>query len=231
MKKPMLSDSDLLAYLDGEAEPEVAAQIEQTPAYQARLAVLSGREAELKGRLAGIKRPFPLHLADYHLGLLSSTQANALEQYLAEHPHATHQLAELQQFLEPPHPPETAESSLLTHFKTLAATLFTPVLQPIGVRGSQEGVYRAGDYQVVLDSEPDPANASHRVVAGLLVGLDGGNWEATMWQTAQPPYSLTAVPLDEDGNFIIPHLLPGDYKLMLRNRQTAVQIYLQTAIP
>ena len=96
---PQPDDTRLLSFLDGEIDLTVQAHIEQCPHCRQRATQL----AALQGRLlAGLYRavcPTPDELGDYDLGLLPTDQALAVTQHLAECPHCTREIAQLQAFL------------------------------------------------------------------------------------------------------------------------------------
>ncbi|MEZ4661071.1 MAG: hypothetical protein R2911_26260 [Caldilineaceae bacterium] len=94
-----IDDSQLLAYVEGDAEPDVVAQIEQDPHCQARLRELTKVQDTLRQTLFSIRKPTTQEIGEYHLGLLADEEAKFVEAYLKQHPHLARQEAILQEFL------------------------------------------------------------------------------------------------------------------------------------
>ncbi|MEW5987779.1 MAG: hypothetical protein AB1791_14185, partial [Chloroflexota bacterium] len=63
-------DAELLAYLDGEVAPAVAARIEQSAAARQRAAQLAHEQKRLTAHLYRQSCPPSDQLGEYHLGLL-----------------------------------------------------------------------------------------------------------------------------------------------------------------
>ena len=88
-QRPELEDGQLLAYLDGEAEPEIVAHVAQCEACGRRAREL----ARLQDRLAaGLYRhdcPATTDLGEYQMGLLPQAQAVIIGQHVEDCPHCT----------------------------------------------------------------------------------------------------------------------------------------------
>lgn len=232
MSQQELSDAQLLAYLDGELDADTAVTIAQSSHYRQRAAALARQQQQLQQLL-----PPESDLADllgqYHAGLLSKAEEQAVAQYLAEHPHAAHQLALLQKFLqqwqpadEPPGSPH-ALKVWLAQLLTTSGSAWQPAAA--GVRGTAEAVYQAGDVQIVLDIDDDPQQPGHKLLTGLALGLPPGDWQVYVWPAADPDSeSVTAV--DTHGNFLLAGLPPGATVLLIRSTTAAepAEIYVES---
>jgi len=78
----MLSDNDLLAALDGEADASVLAHLEACPCCAARAALLMRFERRLRGCLTRVLCPPTLTLIDYSLRLLDPSQQTSVAAHL-----------------------------------------------------------------------------------------------------------------------------------------------------
>jgi hypothetical protein len=227
-----LSDDELIAYLDGEAAPEIARLIEATPRYQTRLEELRRLQTGLSQRLKPLKRPSTLTLGEYQLGLLPAAEARAVEAYLRQHAHAARQQDRLAAFLADLEPrPEPAGPGLVAQVKILIAELIGSGqggLQPAaaGIRGKREGIYQAGDIQIVIETDVDPDSPTRKVLTGLIQGLDPAGLTATLLHR-DTPTAAGEVLFDEFGNFMIADLPPGAYQLVIRGGAPLLEIHVQ----
>ena len=98
--EPIFKDEQLLAYLDGEAGPEVAAQIEASAAGKRRAGELAGLQSRLISRLYRATCPDSEILGEYHLGLLPDQQAREIEAHLRDCSPCVHELVQLRDFLD-----------------------------------------------------------------------------------------------------------------------------------
>ena len=98
--EPIFKDEQLLAYLDGEADPDVAAQIEASAADKRRAGELAGLQSRLISRLYRATCPDSEILGEFHLGLLPDQQARAIEAHLRDCSPCVHELVQLRDFLD-----------------------------------------------------------------------------------------------------------------------------------
>lgn len=226
-----VTNEQLVAYLDGEAEPEVAAEIETNAVYQERVQALAALQNRLRDQLSGLPWLSTLDISAYHLGFLSETQARDVAAYLAKHPHEAHALQVLDDFLAALEPaPQTTPSSLLEPIKLLIAQLVSGNLQTaVGLRGQLEGMYQAEDMQIAIEVDVDESQPKHHVMSGLITGVQTSNWQAVLWPVSDPAATVT-VPIDEFGNFTIAGLASGTYELVLSGGSPPVEIYLPSLL-
>lgn len=222
-----LPDSLLLAYLDGEVDAATAKSIESNAQAQTRLQELTRLRKRISERLP--YRPTSLEIGEYELGLLPKEKAQQVEAYLKQHPHARGEQQLLHDFLaELDAQPESEEADVFERVRLLIAEIVQAddtALQPAaGMRGIVEGVYRAGDAQIVIELDVDTNNPAQKSLTGLLLGIESSNLRAELWQEEQ--MGQTAV-LDEFGNFIISGIIPGIYQLIIRGDNPPLEIHIQ----
>jgi anti-sigma factor RsiW len=97
----MLSDADLLAAIDGEADEVVLQHLHSCPCCAARAELLSRLTTQLRHRLLRALCPSTLALIDYHLRLLEPAQHARIAAHLAECPHCASDLVNIVAVSEP----------------------------------------------------------------------------------------------------------------------------------
>src|SRR5262245_19268329 len=107
---PPLTDNQITAALDGEADPAALAHLAQCPSCSARLADARRFERRAQRRLYRWDCPSSQLLGDYHLGLVTPGDERTVRRHLAQCARCAEELEELRRFLvdgEPaqPHAP------------------------------------------------------------------------------------------------------------------------------
>lgn len=232
---PGPEDHDLLMYLDGEADLQVAEHLEQCPHCRRRAERLSQWQAQLKVEFYRCTCPSPMELGEYHLGLLAGDLAAAVAQHLTECPHCTREVAQLKDYLAELAP--SLEPSLLEQVRERARVVIArlvsggegnlfggPALAPAysGVRGAEAAsyLYQAEDTQIAIEVQDDARQPGCKAILGLAMGPEPGGL-AFLWGAER---RIAVVPVDELGNFVIPGLIPGSYELILSGPEVEVHI-------
>jgi len=186
-------------------------------------------EQALTAQLYRITCPSSEELGEYHLHMLPAEQTTAVAQHLRTCPHCTRELAELETYLRDLAPELTytlRERIQIWIAQRLPSGLsgepgFVPAL---ALRGEVEEplMYEAGEYQLNLEIQDDPAKPGHRAILGLVVGVEELAFQAQLWQNGR---RLQETTVDELGNFVFAGVQPGTYDLIL-SRLTA-EIHVQ----
>lgn len=239
-EQPLLPDDALMAYLDGEGTAETAAAIAADPArYAEKLDSLRAADRALAAGLADLAVPDDMALGELALGLADRATRKWLEAYVARHPHTARRLALLEQFLASVALPEAQPQTLGERVRVLLAQLAGADGPPLafGLRGDPEGVYQAGDYQIVLETDTDLDAPGRRVLTGLLTGpgLPAGadrptQAAAQLWAAADTANSAPqTAEIDDFGNFTFSDLESGSYELIVSVAAAAetVEIHVQ----
>jgi hypothetical protein len=154
-----------------------------------------------------------------------------IAQHVRECPHCTREIAELEGFFLGDLAP--TESNLLEKAKVLIARLvgdkaggsqtgeFSPAFA--GLRGEDEEpfIYQADHVRIVIDVQDDAEQMGFKTLLGLVTGLESNEFTI---QVSQEGQVIATSSVDEIGNFTIPHLSPGHYKLMLRGPNIEVHV-------
>ena len=80
---PELGDTALLTFIDGEADSQVRAHVEQCAHCREKARRLARLQARLTGLLYRITCPTTAALGEFHLGILPSEEALAVDRHLA----------------------------------------------------------------------------------------------------------------------------------------------------
>ena len=89
---PALSDRDLIAAIDDEAEPHVISHLCRCPHCAARAKALATVQQQLRSKLYRLFCPSSDDLIDYHQGFLPPERHASLARHLAICPHCSHEL-------------------------------------------------------------------------------------------------------------------------------------------
>lgn len=236
-----LNDSELLAYLDGEANDQVVAHLEQCQHCRERASHLAHLQDRLTARLYRITCPSPEELGEYHLGMMPSDRAEAVTQHLAECPHCTREVAQLRDYLAELAPDrelgplERVKDQVEERVRVLVARLVSggpgsspsgqPALAPAhaGIRGEEGGLYlyQADDVQIAIEIQDDAKRPGRKAILGLTMGPESSEGLAFLWRAER---RIAVVPVDELGNFVIPDLTPGSYELFLGGPEVEIHI-------
>lgn len=191
---------------------------------------MAGTEDKLTAILYRLTCPDSAELGDYHLGIVSGNRAYEIKQHLSHCPHCRHEQAQLQSYLTELAP--ELEVSLAERIRIWIARLVpegswgngSTGMPAFAVRGGENGplIYQAGDAQLTIEIQDDPEKPGHRLILGLVFGVELAGMQAHLWQAGE---RVTTVDVDELGNFIIPALIPGTYELILSG--PAVEIHVQ----
>lgn len=237
VSSPEPDDQALLAYIDGEAGPEVQRHVEQCSHCQQRARQLAALQHRLTARLYRALCPTPHELGEHHLGILPPAQAEAVARHLADCPHCTREVDQLAEYLGKLAP--SVETSLLERVRegvrVLVARLVSggpeipsvgqPALAPVyaGIRGEEREpcLYQANGIQVVIGIQADTEQPGSKAILGLVTGLDPSEVKAHLWRANR---LVTTVPVDELGNFVISGLAPGSYELFLSGPEIEIHI-------
>jgi anti-sigma factor RsiW len=99
-----LDDIDLLAALDGEADPEVMAHLRECPACVARMREYAALQALLHRRLYRALCPSSEALAAFQQGMLEGGRSAMVVRHVAECPHCARELRLLAEVFTPQTP-------------------------------------------------------------------------------------------------------------------------------
>lgn len=228
---PELDDRQLLAYLDGETDSQVAHHLDQCSHCRENARQLAHLQDQLTARLYRISCPSSLELGDYQLGLLSTAQAVAIAQHVNECPHCKREVSVLREYLNGEIEPDL-QASLVKRVKVMIARLVrdgqgwgqpSPVPGMVGIRGGDEGprIYQVDGVQLALEIQDDAGSPGRKVVLGLVTGLDSTGLRVTLRQADQ---IVATTSVDNVGNFAFAQLNRGHYQLILTRPEVEIHV-------
>jgi len=228
---PELDDKHLLIYLDGEADRETAFHLQRCLYCRERAEALDRFQKSLTSRVYRATCPPPVELGQYHLRMLRAPQMLIVAQHVRECPHCAREVAQLEGFLSD----LTPQPGLFEPVKVLIARLFSgtepgqgsdgSLLDPAfaGLRGEGEEpfIYQAENVRIVIEVQDDVEQMGLKTLLGLVTGLEKNEFTI---QVSQGDEVIAATSVDEIGNFIISHLSPGHYKLILSGPNMEIHV-------
>lgn len=181
----------------------------------------------LEAALYRITCPDSATLGNFYLGLLGQDEAAMIANHLGICPHCSEEVSQLEAFLA-----ETAvslEASPVDRIKVWIAKLIpsgggaggmlgTPAF---AMRGNDTGplIYEAGDAQLTLEIQDDPEKPGHKSILGLVLGIETNDIEIKLMRDG---VVITAVTLDDLGNFTFSGLESGKHELILSGQSLEI---------
>ena len=231
-----ISEEQLIAYADGEATEATVDHIRRCP-YCARQAhAYAADQQVLRTLFHRMECPDAHTLGEYHLGLLSPADQDAVEAHLQMCPLCAAEIADLESFLEKvkiaPRP------SPLSRLKRLVARRVPPstaslAQQPAfalrGVTVAPE-IYQAKDIKLAVGLVTDGTQAGRK----MLVGFTTRKGESLASSTGARVYlkragkTVAVEQVDNLGNFVFSGLLSGEYELTLITDRE--QVVIETVV-
>ena len=233
-------------FLDGEAGPSVTTHLDACAHCRARAQQLAHAQMQTTAHLYRATCPTSADLREYHFGFLPEAQATAITQHMTICPHCTRELVTLSDYLDgdpllsgsllSDPLPEVLDSvpTVLARVRVVVAELvqggsgglnpaFARVRSPASLQSSGEVmyVYMAGDVQIALRIRDDAQQPGQKAIMGLVTGLDAEGMQVHLWQDEQ---LVVTHGLDMAGNFLISHLVPGQYMLILSGLERKIQV-------
>jgi hypothetical protein len=229
---PMLDDTQILRYVEGEADDAIVAHIQNCPYCAERASQMALFQNRLRARLYRSTCPSSMELGDYHLGLLPKPQELVIAQHVRECPLCRREVAELKNFMDD----TTLEVGLLGAAQVLIARLIggedmgqesteltsAPSFGGLrGGEGEEPFIYQAGNVRIVIEVQDDVEQMGLKTLLGLVTGLETNEFTI---QVSRGDQVIATTSVDEIGNFIIPHLAPSHYKLILTGPNMEIHI-------
>lgn len=217
-----IEEGDLIALLDGEAEPWLHHHVERCAACASKLAQLRHSSKALLGLMYRASCPPPELLGQYHLDLLSASEQLTMAAHVRKCLHCSQELSELAA--------EEPDSLIMMVWNVFqdAVQVLEGVLMPsprrgmVGVRGRkrQSQNYIAEGVNVLLNFQP----VGRRRREGMLIGTiqsspTAGGGQAWLFCEGEVPISTK---VDSLGTFIFDPIRPGNYDLALGVFDTAI---------
>lgn len=211
------ADWELLAYLDGQAEPEVAACIEASPALLARARELDAERANIRALLYRRSCPSPVELGAFLRGQTAGQEVTRVRDHLIRCPHCARELSLMRTRL----PKEEEPVPLLDRLRLLMGSLNRPDQMPLpNLRGLHfrgevaRGIYHFEDgSRINWRIEADDEHSGSAELSGLFVGRPARGATVTLWQQGDV---IAETRVNEEANFHLAPIPAGDYELVIQ---------------
>jgi hypothetical protein len=216
---PELEASQLLAYLDGEADPQTASHLEQCEYCRGKANALDRLQDRLTSHLYRITCPSSLELGEYQLHILPASQMLIVAQHVRECPHCERELDQLQDFLGELMP--TPAGGLLGKAKVLIARLISSEAGPgspwavPALRGEAKGplVFEADGIVITLDVQT--GSNKQASIQGQVAADDQDQWTGAVVRLQQAGTPVLTASLDDLGAFAFEAVPPGSIDLKI----------------
>lgn len=218
ISSPALDDTQIISYLEGEADDAVVAHIKECPFCREKASRWAHLQNRLQKQVYRATCPTSIELGDYHLGLLPAPQVLVIAQHLRECPLCRRELAELKDFLTDPGP----EASFLGAVKVLVARLINqassdPAHVSMALRGETKGplTFEADSVVITLDVQPNPNGQV--ALLGQLAADDQNEWTGAKVELEQADSSRITVSMDDLGAFRFEDVGPGAVQITIKS--------------
>ena len=216
---PALDDTQIISYVEGEADDKTVAHIRKCKycAERARQATLL--QQRMRTRLYRSTCPSSMELGNYHLGLLPDPEKMVIAQHVRQCPHCRRETAELEKFLAEP----DVQPDLWTATKVLFARLVDGGAMPAfgALRGESKGPLTFEADGVVITLDVSPGSNSHMSILGQLAADDQDEWTGAKVELQQAD-SLLTTSLDDLGAFRFEEIRPGAAKFIITSPASVV---------
>jgi hypothetical protein len=228
-----ITDEQLLAYVDGEADSATLDHVRRCAYCAQRARAYATDQQVLRTLFYRLECPDAHTLGEYHLGLLSPTEQAAIEDHLENCPLCVAEVADLEQFLqEEPIIPRLPSAS--TQLKRLVARLTPPSPGPatqqpaFALRGTAAppDIYRAEDIRLVVGLEADGLRAGRKMLLGFTTreGQTVASLTGAQVQLRRRGETVAEEQVDSLGNFVFSGLTSDEYELVLATEQEQVVV-------
>lgn len=232
---PALDDTEIISYVEGEADDTVIKHINDCLFCSERANRWTSLQNRLRKKLYRVECPTPMVLGEYNLGLLPAPETLLVAQHVRECPLCRREVSTLQDFLVEPYP----LVNLLRTTKILIARLmsghngsrvqgnpnFTKI-EPV-LRGEAKGplTFQAESVVIVLDIQPISGGAVN--ILGQ-VAADNTNeqdqWTGALIEIRQNNDLEFSTIVDDLGTFQSESIMPGVKELRIISRDNSFVI-------
>jgi len=216
---PALDDTQIISYVEGEADDAIIEHIKNCPYCTERANRLTLLQNRLRARYYRSTCPSPIELGDYYLGLLPESRKPVIAQHVRTCPLCKHDLAELEEFLAEP----DVVPNLLDTAKVLFAQLVGAGATPAGaLRGESKGPLTFEADGVVITLDVNQGRSGQVSILGQVAADDQDSWTGANVELQQVNTLSLTTSLDDLGAFRFEAVRPGATKFMITSIDNVV---------
>ena len=224
-----VEESQLLAYLDHEANQDTVKHLEQCAYCLERANALARLHDHLTDNFYRVDCPTSLELGEYHLHMLTPAQMLVISQHVRDCPHCTREIEQLEEFLSDLTP--DAEINPLQKVKVLIARMVgerdgsSATSEPsFALRGESEGpiTFVVEDIVIVLDIQP--VNNEKVNILGQVAADDQDLWTEAIVELHQNNELQLSTIVDDLGAFQLEGVMPGLKELQVTSKNGSIVI-------
>lgn len=228
---PELDDKQLLAYLDGEADPATITHLDGCAYCREKAKTLDRFQKRLTNRLYRLTCPPSIELGEYHLRMLPASRMLVVAQHVRECPHCARELSELEGFLGE----QASTEGLLGRAKLLIARMvgagdltFTPAP---ALRGEAKGpiTFAAEGIIIVLDMQP--AMEGRADILGQVAADNQDDWTGAVVELRKDGLLQISSTVDDLGAFRCEGVIPGQHELKITSKNDSVVVISNFEVP
>jgi len=225
---PALDDSQIVSYIEGEADESVGAHIKKCPYCSERAAQWTLLQNSLRKQLYRVTCPTPLELGDYHLGFLPDPQKLVVAQHVRECPLCRREMAELEDFLNELAP----KAGVIEKAKVLIARViggengFTAVL-----RGEVKGLLTLEADGIVIILDIQQADGGMVNILGQMAADDQDKWTEALVELSQGGKLEFSTTVDDLGAFHTEGIIPGSKELRIISKDSSLIVVSNFEVP
>jgi hypothetical protein len=220
---PALDDTQIVSYIEGEADDGVVAHIKECLFCREKANRWTLLQNRLREQLYRVTCPTPVELGDYHLGLLPAPQVLVIAQHVRECPLCQHEVAELEDFLGDLAP----RANVIGTAKMLIARLvdgengFTPA---VALRGEARGLVTLEADGVVIVLDIQEADGGMVNILGQVAADDQGRWTGALVELHQDGKLEFSTTVDDLGAFYSEGIMTGSKELRIISKDNFLTI-------
>ncbi len=221
---PELDVRLLMAFLDGEADPETKLHLQQCEHCRDRAKTLEHEQKLLTSRLYRASCPSTDELGEFHLRMLPSNQMLVISHHVRECPLCTREIGQLKEYLSDLEP--VSEGNLLQQTKRLIAKLVggqgTSGIagEPsFALRGESKGPITFETEGAVIVLDVQPANEGKVNIFGQVAADDQDLWTGSTITLNQADGSKTTDSLNDLGAFQFEKVSTGSIQITILSPQ------------
>lgn len=230
ISSPALDDTQILSFIEGEADDAVAAHIKECPYCSEKARQWTRLQNRLKKQSYRVTCPTPMELGDYHLDYLPDPQKLVVAQHLRECALCRREVTVLEGFLIDLAP----ESSLLGTAKVLVARLMggqaENALAP-ALRGEAKGplTFEVDSTVIILDIQS--AKDGKVDILGQVAAEDQDQWTEALVELRQDGQLEFSTRVDDLGAFQAEGIIPGPKELQIISEDHSLIVISNFEVP